>query len=257
MKKTLLAAAVWLGSFAVPDPAWANLIGIGFDRTLYSIDESDGSGSAIGVAVGTDNLNSGAIDGGGTIYSVTRAMDRLILIQADGSSSLGPELDRAIDARGIAFSSAGVLFAIEGEFGFDDDILVTIDVATGAVSNIGSMGIDQVQALAFAPDGTLYGWDGNAGLLTVDPSTGAATDVNGAVGGTFAIQAIEFGPDGTLYGAQNELFTISLADGSTVTVGSGSYSDVRGLAFVPEPGSGLLVLGGLLALAARRSCTPE
>ena len=240
MKRTLLAALVWLGCLVVPGAAWATLIGIGFDRTLYSIDESDGSGSSIGVATAPANLNSGAIDGSGTIYSVTVSNDQLVLIQADGSSSLGPMLSREISARGIAFSPAGVLFAIEGEFGFEDDILVTIDV-----------GIDQVQALAFAPDGTLYGWDGNEGLLTVDPSTGTATDVDAAVGGTFAIQAIEFSPDGTLYGAQDALFTISTADGSTTEVGSGSYENVRGLAYVPEPGSGLLLLGGLLALSAR------
>ncbi|MDJ0849671.1 MAG: WD40 repeat domain-containing protein [Myxococcota bacterium] len=251
MKRTLLAALVWLGCLVVPGAAWATLIGIGFDRTLYSIDESDGSGSSIGVATAPANLNSGAIDGSGTIYSVTVSNDQLVLIQADGSSSLGPMLSREISARGIAFSPAGVLFAIEGEFGFEDDILVTIDVGTGDVATIGSMGIDQVQALAFAPDGTLYGWDGNEGLLTVDPSTGTATDVDAAVGGTFAIQAIEFSPDGTLYGAQDALFTISTADGSTTEVGSGSYENVRGLAYVPEPGSGLLLLGGLLALSAR------
>ena len=253
MRIRLFVIAVAVAIAVGPGLALATMLGTGFDGTLYQIEEADGSGSAIGAA--GSGLNSAASDGNGLVYSVTN--DTLVEIQSDGSSILGAQLDRAIDARGIAFSLGGVLFAIEGEFGFDDDILVTIDVVTGAVATIGSMGIDQVQGLAFAPNGTLYAWDGNAGLLTVDPSTGLATDVNPAEGGTFAIQTIEFAPDGTLYGGNEELFEISVADGTTSTIGSGNYTDVRGLAFLPEPGIGLLTLAGVLTLGLlrRRSCS--
>jgi len=224
------------------------MFGIGFDRTLYLIDEADGSGSAIGSVAGSAAVNAAATDSRGVSYIATIANDQLVEIQSDGSSTLGAMLDRSVGARGLAFSPGDVLFAIEGGVAFDPDTLVTIDVDTGAVTTVGSFGIDQVQALAFSTSGTLYAWDGNAGLLTVDPATGLATDVNPNVGGTFAIQAIEFGSNGILYGGQDELFEISVADGSTTLIGSGSYTNVRGLALVPEPGAGPLGLASLLTL---------
>jgi len=239
-------------------PVRATLGGFGWTGTIYAIEESDGRGTAIGGVPGSDNLNSGASDSAGTLYSVTRSgttsSDQLVLFQPDGGADLGPTLERDIDARGIAFSSSDVLYAIENGLLSTIDLLVTIDTATGAVSGVGSTLTSNIQGLAFAPDGMLYGWDTTVGLMTLDPSTGRATDVNPAVEGGFGIQALEFAPDGTLYGGQDELFTIDVATGATTSVGSGEWSNVRGLAYVPEPSTALLLGAGLAGFARKRRC---
>ncbi len=252
MKKKLLAAAVSIGILAVPGLAAANLIGIEFNRSIWAIDPSTGAGSGLGSAVGSNVVNSAASDSSGTIWTATiRGPYDLVMIQPDGSSALGPALSQSIDITALAIDAADVAYAAAGVMFPANDDLVTIDLSDGTVTTVGSFGINNIQALAFAPDGTLYAWDTTLGLMTVDTSTGAATDVNSAVGGDFDVQALEFAPDGTLYGAKAELVTISTTTGERSVVGSGGYSDLRGLAYIPEPGTGLLLAAGLLALAAR------
>jgi hypothetical protein len=92
------------------------------------------------------------------------------------------------DVRGLAFSPGGVLFAINNTGppgGANPDDLFAIDVGTGVGTLIGRTGFTGVQDLAFAPDGTLYGWDISAGLLTIDPLTGRVLDFKG--GGTLDV----------------------------------------------------------------------
>ena len=152
-----------------------------------------------------------------------------------------------------AVSPQNVLYAVNntGPAGqTDTHDLYTIDVSSGVGTHIGVTGIG-VQGLDFSPTGVLYGWDIFTGLVTIDAATGAATDVNPAVGGlSYPIQTIGFAPDGTLYGAFNSLFTMAFATGIPTLVGAGGYSDVRGIEFlaVPEPGSVALLALGLLVI---------
>ena len=83
-------------------------------------------------------------------------------------------------------------------------------------------------SITFNSGGTLYGWDGTAGLVTIDTDTGLATDVNPNQGGTLNIQGIAFGSDGILYGACNNLYKINTSTGVWTHVGGG-YDDIRGL----------------------------
>jgi len=113
--------------------------------------------------------------------------------------------------------------------------LVTIDVTTGMVTLVGSTGQPGVQALAFSPDGTLFGWDIRRGLATINTSTGLATLVNPGFKPDVVdhnIQGMAFAPDGTLLGARESLFTINVKTGIPTLIGSGGYSDIRGLAFI-------------------------
>jgi hypothetical protein len=136
--------------------------------------------------------------------------------------------------RALAFSPGGVLYAVNCRpgAGLQPHDLYTINVATGVGTLIGHTG-DGVQGLAFSPGGVLYGWDVVLGLVTINTATGAATDVNPAIGGTGDIQSIIFGPDGKLYGGCNALYIIDPTTGAYTLVGSGGYSDVRGLEFAP------------------------
>ncbi len=64
--------------------------------------------------------------------------------------------------------------------------LIQVDLATGVSSNVGRIGYFDVEGLAIAPDGTLYGVsDANKTLITIDPSFGRGTAVgigNGNLG---------------------------------------------------------------------------
>jgi hypothetical protein len=92
-------------------------------------------------------------------------------------------------------------------------VLYSMDLNSGDVTEIGNtVGVFGIDFLA---DGNLYGIGGNRERFRIDPNTGAATDL---------------GPTG------NELFPIPFLD----------------MTAVPEPGTGSLVIAGLLGLAGWR-----
>ena len=68
-----------------------------------------------------------------------------------------------------------------------------MNVATGVGTLIGSTGLEALVSITFSSGGTLYGWDGTVGAVTINTATGLATDVNPNQGGTLNIQGIAFG----------------------------------------------------------------
>ena len=111
--------------------------------------------------------------------------------------------------------------------------------------------------MEFSRSGTLYGWDVGAsgrgdgfGLVTLATDGSGYTDVNPVIGTPGAeIQSIAFGPDGTLYGASNRLFTINLSTGAWSPVDNETFDwDIRGIAYIPEPSSGIHLMFGLILL---------
>lgn len=162
--------------------------------------------------------------------------------------------------RGLAFDQADRLFAVvnrddsSGSPTLPDD-LYEINLAAQTTSLIGSMGRLGVQGFDAAPSGDLFAWDVSAGLLRVDPATGATVDVNPAIGGTASIQSIVFAPDGRLFGARDALFSINPSTGAFTQIGPGGGPDLRGIEWVvPEPSSTFLatIAIGILRMVRRR-----
>lgn len=105
--------------------------------------------------------------------------------------------------------------------------LGTVDVATGDVTVIGSMGTIMTD-IAFDPSGQLYGISFTS-LYRIDKNTAAITFVGGL--GTVA-NSLVFDSAGTLYTANSNLYTINTSTGAATLVGGGGgYTSSGDLAF--------------------------
>ena len=87
----------------------------------------------------------------------------------------------------IACNESGQMYAIVADGGENGGAatLYTIDTSNGTATRVGSTGVttNYISSSAFAPDGTLYWAENNAGkLYTVNTGTGRATAVPGGYG---------------------------------------------------------------------------
>jgi hypothetical protein len=241
--------------YAAPNTQLVGVVFSSVNSPFYAIDKASGSKQQIGLT-GALHLNSLAQNSAGVLYSTGGPFPTNRMFTINAATGLSTFVTFTFggndDFRALAFSADDTLYGIaEG----NPDSLVTINVGTGIVSVVGHPGIEGIQSLDFAPDGTLYGWDtAGLGLVTINPATGQVTDVNAAIGGDSSIQGIAFDSDGVLYGARQSLYTINLTTGNLTLVGTGGLVDVRGLEFItiPEP-STLLLLGiGAISLLGYR-----
>lgn len=118
-----------------------------------------------------------AIQRGGTddLYTINLSTGQGTLVGATGSGPL----------QGLAFAPSGALYAWNILSG-----LAAINPATGAATDVNPAegASAQIQCLAFAPDGTLYG--AQYGLFTIDTTTGVPSVVSAS--GLSDIRGIEF-----------------------------------------------------------------
>jgi streptogramin lyase len=121
-------------------------------------------------------------------------------------------------------------FTIENDDG--DDLLLSIDLATGDTTLIGDTGLEPAtRGMAVAPDGTLYGsHDGS--LYTLDTGTGVATLV-GPFGCCNTVEAMAFDSSGALWLVSDNpsnLYSVDPATGAATEVGPIDRGLVTGLA---------------------------
>jgi len=107
--------------------------------------------------------------------------------------------------------------------------LGTVDVATGAVNVIGSMG-QRMTDIAFDPSGNLYSIN-SIQLFSID-KTNATPTLVGNLGAS--VNSLVFDSSGVLYAANNALYTVNVGTGAASRVGNGgsSYQSSGDLAFV-------------------------
>jgi hypothetical protein len=212
-----------------------DFIGINWTGLTLNADRDLGLGQTLGSSL-WDRSNALAADHQGTVYAVGKsALIRLDPSTGKGTFVVGLPID---DVRGLSFSPIDELWAVSREDN-GADTLVRINRTSGAVTVVGPTGLSGIEDLAFAADGTLCAWhDGpglaGAGLLVLDPLSGAATDPFPAVGESGDVRSLTFTQDGALYGARHQLYRIDPSTGVATLVGGGGYFDVSGLAPLPD-----------------------
>jgi len=117
-------------------------------------------------------------------------------------------------------------------FGAAEDIHVlwTVDLSTGQVERIGKTDFNDMEGLALAPDGTLYGADdASKTLVTVNPNSGFSTPVGGLRNnmGVPLAEPMDFGMTFTCNGellvssdTEQTLFRASLETGRLERIGA-------------------------------------
>lgn len=67
------------------------------------------------------------------------------------------------------------IFAATGDDGENPGHLYQVNSQTGNLLHIGATSFNEINGLSFHPDGTLWGWAENDGLIKIDTNTGNAT----------------------------------------------------------------------------------
>jgi len=235
---------------ATPALAGSDIIAVGWLGDAYAIDSGTGVGVLLG-ATGFSQLNGMAKAPDGTIYT-SSGLSPISIIRIDpktGAGTLVVYTDLE-SCRGLAFANDGRLFAIQLGF-FGGDILSTIDLEFGRRTIVGHTGMLGIRGLAVDPTtGRMYGWDvgsrsrTGAGLVVVDMNTGVATDVDPNTPGSNSIHGLGFDASGNLFGARDSLFSLDLNTGAATFIGTGGYSDVRGIVFLDGGGGFTIRLSG-------------
>lgn len=235
----LITAAV-----AIAGMAHAAILGVQFNGSVWSINETTAVPTLLSNNP-TFSANAMTRTSTGTYY-VAGGLGTSTLNTVNpttGVLTAGPVITPNDDVRGLAASPTDVIYATAATGGGAGANLYTINPGTGVGTLIAAVG--PMQGLTFSTAGTLYGWSNTLGLVTIDPTTGAVTDVNPAIGSTDNIQTLAFSPGGVLYaGAQPTLYTVDTSTGALTLVGSiAPMNDLRGMEFLsggpPAPGVSL------------------
>src|SRR5262249_7030931 len=127
----------------------------------------------------------------------------------------------------IAFDPAGALYGVDAR-----STLYRIDPTNAATTRVGPVGA-AINALVFAPDGTLYG--AGRSLYRIDPATGAGTRI-GSFHGLRSAGDLAFDGAGKLYlsTTTNRLARVDPVSGSAAVIGPIGFRRIFGLAFGPD-----------------------
>ena len=141
---------------------------------------------------------------------------------------------------GLAFDDQDILYAtvdLTPTLAGGPCDLYTIDLGAGQTHRIGTTGVTGIHGLAFS-EGILWGWDEYEGLVTLDPQTGVATDVNPGIGdpGGSAVSTLCVSDDGVLYAGFYSLFIVDKSTGalSFIDYLKPSVPFLAGMEFLPN-----------------------
>jgi hypothetical protein len=160
------------------------------------------------------------------------------------ATKVGSPRGQGLHIMGMTCSPDGTLYAI-GQLGPTNfNSLYTVDRETGFASRIGSTGVNDptrgfsgfLMALAFAPDGTLYGVNTGT-LFRVDRLTGVATKSVDLVA-VRMVMGLAIDEDGKFYVADwvtgSKIYTLDLDTGMATPILNTGLDYVHNIAFKPH-----------------------
>jgi hypothetical protein len=239
-------------------------------KPLYAIDSSDNELAAFSLKAQTVTLigslgpqaSDGALalafcpSGGLVPYTIVNPFDSdaqlaILNLRTGAATRVGTPLpsDQTLDIMGMACSRDGTLYAIgQLDTGNSDfNSLYTIDRVSGQATLIGPTGVTDsrdccggfLMALAFAPNGKLYGVNSTSTLFTIDTSTGEATkvvDLYTAPGQLLQlVMGLAIDSRGTIYVADwvpgSRLYTVDTTTGMVTPVLNTGLNLVHNIAF--------------------------
>lgn len=251
------------------------------DNTLVRIDTAAQSVSTVGtLKVGATNLSLMAdcdYDGSGTLIALRQGsqdftpLNQVFSVNVTTAAALQQvNFGNTKQLNGIAWSQSLNKFMTVSQ---SDGILASLDVPSGVVTPLyavkhGLGGPNKIEALAFAPNGDLYGiWDGGPPLSGIidhklvrfNLTTGTATAI-GSIGTSaerfFSLRFDEAGAAYTVNAFSGTVYTVNLATGAGSAVfTSTALLGTTGLALqVPAPASiaGVFCLAGIASFRRRR-----
>jgi hypothetical protein len=250
--RLLPLAALLLAPAAQAD---TELLAVSYAGEVFRVDAATGAGALVG-ASGFTALNATAPAPAGGTYAVSSPAgfpptvlpaELILLDPATGAgSSLGSFLTSGTVRAAATAPDGALLLAVKPVVPPSQpepqSELWRLDPATLDVQLVGAPGLFGLQALTFTPDGALYGYDvahlddqgapqPGAGLVTLDPATGSATDVDpgtSSAPGFFGLQFLTADLDGRLVGGRDQLYELDRETGALTAIGGGGYADLRG-----------------------------
>lgn len=259
LRKTALAVAtvLALGAASQTSQAAQILYGVtgasGSASSLYQIDATTGAATLIGATGFTHVVSIDIHPVTGVIYGISNSFGGTnALITIDATTGAGTFVanvggDNWPD---ITFDSRGTLYSWSEA---SPDRLNTIDLTTGATTEIGPNGLNTYQfGLGADSADTIYAKNGDGNVYTIDKTTGAATFVvslgSGGLDNALAFDENDVAFTLDRFGSETSLLTLDLMTGAVTTIGATGIANLGAIAFsnaVSVSGPAVLMLFGL------------
>jgi N-acetylneuraminic acid mutarotase len=165
----------------------------GSESALYAINPNSGDISS--QVTLSQNVSTIAVSPQGTLYGLSGNTLGTINAANGQFSSVGTlSLASGYVLQAMTFSPGGVLYGVE-EYGSGatfNQQLITLNPANGAIlSDIGSLGLYNIEDITYAPDGNIYATNFSYTLLKIDPQTASNIVIGGgSIGDLDGIAAI-------------------------------------------------------------------
>jgi len=196
----------------------------GSNTDLYQFETSTSTEIVIG-STGISNMGSMAMSAAGVLYGMSTSNQLYTIDTLSAAATLVGVGSATSTPEGMTFGLDGTTLYTSG-----GGSLFSVDTATGASTNLGSIGMRDIDGLTVAPTsvntaagtfaaGTLFGTDTNT-LFAIDVVTLATT----IIGGVQANEALSFDSDGNLYGHNfwGDLYSIDPLAMTSSLIGSTS-----------------------------------